>query len=90
VLAGVVHKFHYLKLGLSAVLSFVGVKMLLPDASLWLTGTRFAIPTGISLGIVAAILAVAVVASLVRAPRVEEEDHTVGMLGPGTTEPTSH
>src|SRR5688500_4567604 len=28
-LAGVIHKFHYLKLGLAAVLTFVGVKMLL-------------------------------------------------------------
>ena len=27
-LAGVIHRFHYLKLGLSAVLVFVGVKML--------------------------------------------------------------
>jgi tellurite resistance protein TerC len=89
VLAGVVHKFHYLKLGLSAVLSFVGVKMLLPDVSLWLTGTRFASPTGISLGIVAAILAVAVIASLLRAPSAEE-DQAVGVLGHGSTEPTSH
>ena len=32
-LAGVMHKFHYLKLGLSAVLTFVGVKMLMPDLS---------------------------------------------------------
>src|SRR3569832_2917346 len=30
-LAGVIHKFHYLKLGLSLVLAFVGAKMLLSD-----------------------------------------------------------
>ncbi len=62
-LAGVVNQFHYLKLGLSVVLTFVGVKMLLVD-------TAFKIPTGISLGVVALILAVAVVASLIRARRI--------------------
>ncbi len=64
VLAGVVHKFHYLKLGLSVVLSFVGVKMLLTD-------TAFKIPTGLSLGVIAAVLAVAVAASVVRSRRLE-------------------
>ena len=66
VLAGVVHKFHYLKLGLSAVLTFVGAKMLLTD-------TAYKIPTMLSLGIVAAILAVAVIASLIRSRRLEQE-----------------
>ncbi|GAB4195471.1 MAG: TerC family protein [Roseiflexaceae bacterium] len=65
VLAGVVHKFHYLKLGLSVVLSFVGVKMLLTD-------TAYKIPTGISLGVVAAVLTVAVVASIIRSRRLEQ------------------
>ncbi len=64
VLAGVIHKFHYLKLGLSVVLTFVGVKMLLVD-------TDYKIPTGASLGVVAVILTVAIVASLVRARRIE-------------------
>ncbi|MCX6048961.1 MAG: TerC family protein [Chloroflexi bacterium] len=67
VLAGVVHKFHYLKLGLSVVLAFVGAKMLLTD-------TAFKIPTLASLAVIAAILTVAVVASLVRARRLETED----------------
>ena len=64
VLAGAVHSFHYLKLGLSVVLSFVGVKMLLTD-------TAYKIPTGASLGVVVLILGVAVVASLVRSRRQE-------------------
>jgi tellurite resistance protein TerC len=72
VLAGVVHKFHYLKLGLSAVLAFVGVKMLLPDVSALLLGVSYKIPTGVSLGVVATIIAVSVVASLVRARRLEQ------------------
>ena len=60
-LAGVMHKFEYLKLGLAAILVFVGAKMALVD---WVK-----IPAGISLGVIAAILAVAVAASLLKARR---------------------
>jgi tellurite resistance protein TerC len=63
-LAGVVDKFHYLKLGLSAVLSFVGVKMILADV--------YKIPIGISLAVIAGILTIAIVASLLRARRLLE------------------
>src|SRR5262249_12756034 len=52
VLAGVIDKFHYLKLGLSVVLSFVGVKMLIVDL--------YKIPTLISLAVVIGVLAVAI------------------------------
>jgi tellurite resistance protein TerC len=69
-LAGVMHKFHYLKLGLSAVLTFVGVKMLFPDLSELVTGVSYKIPTLLSLGVVAGMLVVAVVASLLRARRL--------------------
>ena len=55
-LAGVIHRFHYLKLGLSAVLVFVGLKMLLAEV--------YKIPIGLSLGIVFAVLVASVVASL--------------------------
>lgn len=65
-LAGVIHKFHYLKLGLSVVLVFVGVKMLLADL--------YHVPIGISLGVIAAVLTVAVVASLVFPKRVVAHD----------------
>lgn len=64
VLAGMVHKFHYLKLGLAFVLSFVGVKMLLVE-------TAFKIPSGIALGVVATIIVIAIGASLIRAKRLE-------------------
>ena len=57
-LAGVMHKFEYLKLGLAAILVFVGAKMALVD---WVK-----IPSGISLGVVAAMLAVAIGASLLK------------------------
>lgn len=57
-LAGVMDKFHYLKIGLGVVLSFVGVKMLLGH-------TQYKIDTLVSLGVVCGILALAVVASLI-------------------------
>ena len=72
VLGGVIDKFHYLKLGLSVVLAFVGIKMLLPDASQLLLGYSYKIPTAISLGVVASVIAIAVIASLVRANRLEQ------------------
>ena len=77
-LAGVMDKFHYLKLGLSVVLTFVGVKMLMPDLSTLLTGSSYKIPTAVSLGVVAGILAVAVVASLLRARRLAAQPVRVG------------
>lgn len=58
VLASVINKFHYLKLGLSVVLTFVGVKMLLTDL--------FKIPIGLSLGVIIGVLAISIIASLVR------------------------
>ena len=60
-LAGVMHKFEFLKLGLAAILVFVGAKMAMVDL--------YTIPSAVSLGVVAAILAVAVAASLLRAQR---------------------
>ncbi|HSL29414.1 MAG TPA: TerC family protein [Anaerolineales bacterium] len=63
-LAGVVDKFYYLKLGLSAVLVFVGVKMLLTDI--------YKIPIGLSLGVIATILTVSIIASVRRARRLLE------------------
>jgi tellurite resistance protein TerC len=57
-LAGVVGKFHFLKLGLSVVLAFVGVKMLLTDVA--------KIPIGISLAVIAAVIGVSILASLLR------------------------
>jgi tellurite resistance protein TerC len=60
-LAGVIHKFHYLKLGLAIVLTFVGVKMLL--------GSVYEIPILVSLLVIAVILAVSVVASVVFPPK---------------------
>jgi tellurite resistance protein TerC len=57
-LAGMMETFPYLSHGLSLVLVFIGVKMLLGDL--------VHIPVGISLGIVVLILTIAVVASVVK------------------------
>ena len=62
-LAGVIEKFHYLKLGLSVVLVFVGVKMLLVDL--------YKIPIGISLGFIALVLATSIIASLLNPKEAE-------------------
>ena len=64
VLAGVVNMFHYLKLGLAVVLTFVGTKMLLIE-------TPFKIPTLISLGVVALILCISIGASLIRTRNIK-------------------
>lgn len=56
-LAGVVTRFHYLKVGLALVLIFVGAKMLLMDL--------YKVPIGVSLGVVGAVIAGSVLLSLV-------------------------
>ena len=57
-LADLMHRFIYLKIGLSLVLVFVGIKMIVGHAF-------FKIPTAVSLGVVVALIAVSVIASLV-------------------------
>ncbi len=57
-LAGVMDLFHYLRYGLSVVLLFVGVKMVLSDL--------YKIPISFSLAAIGTVLAVSVIASVVR------------------------
>lgn len=71
-LAGVMDMFRFLKVGLSFVLCFVGVKMTLVDV--------FKIPIGISLGAVAMILLVSIVASLLVRPKEAAKVSTPGVL----------
>jgi tellurite resistance protein TerC len=71
-LAGVIHRFHYLKIGLSVVLVFVGVKMLLADI--------YKIPIGVSLGVIALVLGVATAASLLW-PATEATEETLKKHG---------
>src|SRR5215212_5706962 len=64
-LANVMDKFQYLKFGLSAVLVFIGVKMVIVDF--------YKIPIGISLGVVVGILTISILASLWKAKQEESE-----------------
>jgi tellurite resistance protein TerC len=57
-LADIVDRFVYLKTGLAVILSFIGVKLLLIDA--------FKIPTVLSLGVIVTVLAVSIIASLIK------------------------
>lgn len=68
-LAGVVDKFYYLKLGLSIVLTFVGTKMVIVDI--------YKIPVGLSLGVIASILTISVIASILRSRRLLKLEETV-------------
>jgi tellurite resistance protein TerC len=72
-LAGIIDKFHYLKLSLALLLALVGVKMLLKDV-------LHAVPniTYYTLGAIALILTAGVVASLIRAQRMANKDEPEG------------
>lgn len=79
-LAGVMDKFHYLKMGLGVVLTFVGVKMLLGH-------TAYKIDTLVSLGVIVGVLATSVVVSLLR-PRKAPVDAGI-TADPKSTGPVS-
>ncbi|MGV3753875.1 MAG: TerC family protein [Verrucomicrobiota bacterium] len=64
-LSGMMHKFHYLKLGLGVILVFVGIKMLLAH-------TAYKLDTLFSLAVVALILVTSVVVSLLRPVAAKE------------------
>lgn len=64
--SGIMKLFHYLHYGLSAILVFVGVKMLISEF--------YHIPTPYALGFVAACLAISVIASIMDPLEEEEEE----------------
>ncbi len=68
-LAGAIEMFRYLKAGLSVVLIFVGVKMLLNPHDRAPQWFQIKIPTTTSLLVVAAILAIAIALSITAARR---------------------
>ncbi|MCX6144822.1 MAG: TerC family protein [Ignavibacteriales bacterium] len=55
-LAGMMNLFHYLKIGLSVVLAFVGLKMLLAEV--------YPIPIAVALGVIGVVLLLSVLASI--------------------------
>jgi len=76
-LAGMAGRFRYLNVGLGVILGFVGVKMLLADV--------YHVPLVLSLGVIAAALAVAVFASLL----VEKRESVSAAAGKGPGAPPS-
>ncbi|MDT8067900.1 MAG: TerC family protein [Terriglobia bacterium] len=62
-LAGMMKTFHMLHYGLSVILTFIGIKML--------GGHYFEIPTVAALGVIVAVLAISVAASLMFPPKTE-------------------
>ncbi len=78
VLADVVTRFHYMKHGLSVILSFVGAKMLFS----WL----WHVPTWLSLVVILVTLVVTSLASLIRERRVVAERGSWSASHPGVSE----
>lgn len=72
-LAGVVEKFQYLRMGLAIVLTFIGVKMLIE-----VEGIRIVIPVWISMAVVATVLLSSIVLSILW-PREAEMDIDVDL-----------
>ena len=64
-LAGLMEKFRYLKVGLSGVLVFVGIKMVISDL--------YKIPIGASLAVISLMLTISIVASLRQASAAEAQ-----------------
>jgi tellurite resistance protein TerC len=63
-LAGMMSRFRYLDTGLAVILAFIGTKMLLTNV--------YKIPNLASLGVIAGVLTIAVIASLAHPPPEEE------------------
>jgi tellurite resistance protein TerC len=86
VVASLMDKFHYLKIGLAVVLAFVGVKMLIVFFGIH-------IPIPLSLGVIAVVLAASIIISILKpAPKAEhappplaDEMHHHQSEGPPTT-----
>ena len=66
-LAGVMEMFVYLKVGLSVVLCFVGIKMMFIDI--------YKIPIGVSLAVIGGVLLLSIVASWLIKPKNPKEPH---------------
>jgi TerC family integral membrane protein len=74
-LAGMADRFRYLNLGLGVILAFVGTKMLIVEL--------YHFPTWVSLGVIAVVLTVTILASL----RADRRDREGGILPPSSATP---
>jgi tellurite resistance protein TerC len=64
-LSGMMGRFHYLDIGLAVILVFIGAKML--------ASGFFKVPILVSLGVIAGVLTIAIVASLLRPKVIDEQ-----------------
>jgi tellurite resistance protein TerC len=80
ILAGLVDKFRYLKVGLAAVLCFVGIKMTIMDI--------YKIPSLVSLAVIALTLGISVAASFAASRREEREAAARASQKPRVHEPS--
>jgi len=71
-IAGMIQRFQYLHYGLSAILVFVGIKMLL--------GSVYKIPVGFALGVIATILLISVMTSIARSRKIARGPASTGLL----------
>lgn len=70
------HKFYYLKAGLSVILVFVGIKMILIDI--------YKIPIGISLGFIMLVIFISIYASFQKIKKETAADGTQKKTGKNT------
>jgi tellurite resistance protein TerC len=78
-LAAMVHRFHYLKYALAAVLVFIGAKIFIADFVMG--GDKF--PPVLSLGVTAALISAGIGYSLWKTRGAEEADWPAGAARPG-------
>ena len=69
-LADLIHRFVYLKVGLSVILVWVGIKMALHDV--------YKVPTTLSLAVIISVIAIAVIASLIKTKGQGRHEAEVG------------
>ncbi len=82
VLAGAIGYFRYLNIGLSAVLVFIGLKMLLDPHTAEPKWFQVALPTSVSLMVVAAILLISIALSVTAAHREKTGSFSKGVPQP--------
>ena len=70
-LSGLLEKFHYLSKGLSIILAFIGVKLVLQASHKVITTSIPEIPSLVSLGVILTVLGASIVLSLLK-PQAEE------------------
>jgi tellurite resistance protein TerC len=76
-IAGMIQRFQYLHYGLSAILVFVGIKMLFSSV--------YKIPVGFALGVIATILLISVIASIVRPRKIASGPASTNLSGEETS-----